>query len=113
MTEIQIEAEHILAALRERHKSNGKRDCGARTREMPCQWTKGSTHIRHCTEDPGHKGDHKDALHCWSFETFTDDDVVEHSPRNLACCDTCNQPWPCAEREFLNDLVRTMQGQQA
>ena len=92
-------------ALMERHRSNGEHDCGAETMEMPCKSSIGKKgHRRHCSREPGHEGPHRDAVHCWAFETFTEDDVVVYAPRNLAGCDTCQQSWPCPERRFLNRL---------
>lgn len=99
----------LVTAMRERHTTNGVHDCGARTEPMQCENHPRSahTHVRHCTESPGHGKDvpHKDALHCWAFETFTDEQVVGYAPRDLSTCVTCNQSWPCTERRFLEELL--------
>lgn len=97
----------VLTALLERHRSDGRHDCGARTELVACSSRQGSNHVLHCTLEPGHGPDvpHKDALHCWSFETFDNDAVVGYQPRDLSRCVTCGTTWPCEEREFLDSLT--------
>lgn len=105
-------AADVIALVLEHHRSDQRRDCGAQTQSLPCDWSQGrSSHVYHCTLDPGHNGPHKDALHCWSFESFTDDQVVRHAPRNLAGCVGCKQagiprPYPCPFHEEVVEIAK-------
>lgn len=107
-------AQDVVMLLLEHHSSDQKHDCGAQTNPMPCQWSNGRTaHVRHCTLDPSHRGDHKDALHCWSFETFTDQEVVRYAPRNLAGCTGCARDgratsWPCPTALEVLEVARQL-----
>lgn len=107
-------AQDVVMLLLEHHASDEKHDCGAQTEPMPCQCSNGrTTHVRHCTLDPSHRGDHKDALHCWSFETFTDQDVVRYAPRNLAGCTGCARDgrpaqWPCPTALEVLEVARQL-----
>lgn len=108
----------IAQLLLAEHSPDGRRDCGALTDEMPCNWStssgKQSTHIRHCTLDPGHDTPHKDQSHCWSFETFTEDQVIEYQPRDLSRCLGChkagiNSGWPCLVHRELTRAIQELQ----
>lgn len=107
-----ITAADVLSLLAEHHSSDRRRDCGAQTQPLPCKYTNGRTsHVYHCTEEPGHVGLHKDSLHCWSFESFGDDMVVQHAPRDLARCNGCQalgltNSWPCAYSKELAEVAR-------
>ena len=108
----EITAGDVLRLLAEHHSSDKRHDCGAQTQPLPCKYTNGRTaHVYHCTEEPGHAGLHKDALHCWSFESFSDDMVVQHAPRDRAGCTGCqslgmSHRWPCPYSKEIAEVAR-------
>lgn len=108
-------AQDVIMMLLKHHCSDGRSDCGARTPTLPCDWTRGrSAHPRHCTLEPGHDGPHKDALHCWSFETFDETRVERYEPRDLARCKGCGSSpgfevgWPCNVAKEALEIARQL-----
>lgn len=92
-----------LRAVLDLHQRQSKTICGAVS--MPVVHHHGAESDRFpgplrtltCSNEDGHEGDHKDAVCCYSFQTFEDWQVVDRKPRTW---DTCSNPgcsfWPCA-----------------
>lgn len=55
----------------------------------------GPRRVLTCTNDAGHAGLHKDAVCCYSFQTFEDWQVADRKPRTCDAC-SCGTEWPCS-----------------
>lgn len=96
--------DQLLARLRELHHDAPKMRCGARKTETVEHQFSGriSTALLVCTLDVGHDGDeHKDAICCWRFHTFTGaDPMPEDAWRGESCsCGSLN----CKTRALLDE----------
>ena len=113
MTEARAEVERLAVmddkerAIRDLHRKVGDEECGAQSAgSLPCNTvtTKGMErrHPYHCTLPKGHDGKHRDSLHCYAYERFTETSVARYAPRDLTICESCQTAWPCATIQLLD-----------
>lgn len=100
----------MLDAVLAQHRLVTKTQCGALSiplvhhHGVENDRRPGPKRVLRCTEEAGHEGLHKDAICCWSFQTFEDWQVEDRKPRTFDAC-SCGEMWPCKTIKAMQEAT--------
>ncbi len=98
----------VTKAVLADHRPRGDVTCGSRT-DGPVTHRHNSGHeevrVMTCSRPEGHEGDHQDAVCCWSFHSFPEEEAIDGPGRDLRYCLLCNEAWPCSDARAAQELL--------
>lgn len=99
----------LLGAVLNQHRLVAKTLCGARSIPLvhhhagESDKRPGPLRLLRCTNVAGHDGLHKDAICCYSFQTFEDWQVTDRTPPSTFDACSCGTMWPCPTISALQE----------
>lgn len=100
----------VAKAVLADHRPEGNVTCGSQTNGPVAHRhnnnsLKQSFVVMTCSKSKGHEGDHRDAVCCWSFHSFPEEEAVDGPGRDLRYCLLCNEDWPCPDVRAAQELL--------